>query len=251
MVTKFTRHEFVKALILADPTSKIRNNDLTTLAKRGKLAINSARCEECKGKKKPCGNCKALEFIDLDYRNSDGHYINLDFLKKFTEGLEPVKKQRALKPKELPIKKKGSISVPVVLDNEENEDDFDEEDVGEVTANSSEAALTRAKKFAEIQNKRADTILKDLKAAQMKGELIPVDLVQEVIQIFAETVKRAYSDAGENLIMLISERLQAQDHDKAFMRTKLLDSTNKAIDDSVSEAQSKLKEGEKDENDSV
>lgn len=242
MVTKFTRQEFSDAC-------KIPNNTLTIFAKRGKLAINSARCAACEKKKKPCGNCKALEYIDLDYRTKDGFYINLDFFKKATEGLEPVKKPRVTKEKEPVLKPKGEISVSKIVSDEEEGDEDDDEflEGGPITAQSSDAVLTRAKKFEEIQNKKADTRLKELKEAQMRGELILVDLVNEVVQIFAESVKRHYSDAGENLIMIISERLGAQDHDKAFMRTRLLDGLNKAIDDSVNEAQEKLKDTESDE----
>ena len=64
--------------------------------------------------------------------------------------------------------------------------------------------------------------------------------MEEAIIILAESIKRFYSDAGENLIMLISERLSAQEHDKAFMRTKLLEGLNRAIDSSVDLAKEKL-----------
>ena len=80
----------------------------------------------------------------------------------------------------------------------------------------------------------------ELKNAKTRGELLPLNLVEEAIIILAESIKRFYSDAGENLIMLISERLSAQEHDKAFMRTKLLEGLNRAIDSSVDLAKEKL-----------
>lgn len=240
MVTKYTRHDFAKVC-------NISNNALTVYAKRGKIAINSARCIKCENKKKPCNNCRTHEFIDLDYRTKEGFYINLDFFKKNAEGVVIPRKQRATKEKLPPPPKKLEISVPVIVGEDFEESEDEDSESGEINANSSEAALTRAKKFAEIENKKADTRLKELKEMHMRGELIPVSMVQDTIQIFAESIKRYYSDAGENLIMLISERLQAQDHDKAFMRTKLLDGLNKAIDESVNAAQEKLKETKDDD----
>jgi hypothetical protein len=233
MVTKFTRHEFAEVC-------KIPNNTLTILAKRGKIAINSARCAACEKKKKPCGNCKTLEFIDLDHRTKDGFYINLDFFKKATEGIEPVKKPRELKPKDPIVKPKGEISVPVLVNDESEEADEEEDLFGDVTAQSSDAVLTRAKKFEEIQNKRADTRLKELKESQMRGDVIPVEIVKNIIQFLGENQKRAFCDATESIVMLVVERLNAQEHDKAYIRTGMLSIINKAINQSVNESQEKL-----------
>lgn len=232
MVTKFTRHEFARAC-------GVDNNSLTVYAQRGKLAINSSRCEKCENKKKPCNNCKALEFIDLNYRSPSGFYINMDFFKKNTEGIAPVKISK-LKP---PVKKDrsaSSISVPVII-NSEHKNSLPEQPIeSELSENSSEAALTRAAKYYGILDKQAATRLKELEEARLKGELIPVDIVRDIIQYLGENQKRAYSDAAENLIMIISERLQAQEHDKAFMRAKLIEGMNRAINQSVNESQERL-----------
>lgn len=234
MVTKLTRKAFADAC-------KIPNNILTILSKRGKIVINSARCSNCDGKKKPCNNCKELEFIDLDYRTKDGFYTNLDFYNKSVKGIEPVKQIKIPKVKEKKTPTR-SVSVPVVLGGEK--DVVSDNNLIDLSETSSEDALTRANKFKQYQNKEADLRLKELEESKMRGELIPIDLVKEMITIFAESVKRAYLDSGENLIMIISERLQAQEHDKAFMRSKLLESTNKAIDDSVDASQKRIEPNE-------
>lgn len=236
MVTKFTRLEFSQAC-------NIPNNTLTILAKRGKISINSARCAKCEKKKKPCHNCKALEYIDLDYRTRDGFYINLDFFKKQTQGIAPPKPKKEPKPVVQKLKPPPEISVPVVINSETDFDDKDDEEPDYVLSEtSSDERLKRAKTFREYENKKAATRLLELQEAKLRGELIATDQVKEMIQIFAESVKRAYADAGENMIIWISERLGAQEHDKAAMRAKLLTGINTAVDNSVDAAQSKMED---------
>ena len=214
----------------------IANNAMPVYVARGKIVMIGTRCSKCDGKKKPCKECSEREYIDLNYRNPEGKYLNLDFYKKFAQK-EPEPKQEKVVKEKMVVH--PTFIKPVTLIKTPPPED--EPDLSDLSENSTDGNLDKAIKYSSIKDKQAATRIKELQEAKMRGELIPVNLVQETIQSFAEAVKKSYSDAGEHLIMLISERLGAQEHDKAFMRTKLLDTTNKAIDDSVNMAQEKLK----------
>ncbi len=234
MVTKFKRAEFATACNIA-------NNTLTIMAKRGKLAINSARCAACEKKQKPCNNCRELEYIDLEYRTNEGFYINLDFYNKNVKGIAPVKIQKASAPGKVKEKPKPEISVmKVVSRGTETEEDEDDLEFSDLSENSSDVKLDKAAKYASILDKQAGTRIKELQEAKMRGDMIPLDIVKNIIQFLGENQKRAFSDAIESVVMLVVERLQAQEHDKAFIRSRVLDITNKAINQSVNESQTKL-----------
>ena len=212
------------------------NNTLTIHAKRGKLYINSFRCAACEGKKKCCLSCSEKEYLNLDYRTEDGFYINLDFYKRFAKN--------EIVPNTRPRQKTTNLpSVPNIITKTSKDDtETDVEVKTELTEMSSEDRLKRAATFATLQNKKAATRLLNLQEAKLRNELIPTDIVKEMIQVLAESVKRSYADAGENMILWISERLSAQEHDKAAMRSKLLNSINKAVDDSVDAAQGRMED---------
>lgn len=222
----------------------ISNNILPIHVSRGKIILNGTRCSVCSEKPKPCRECSKREYIDLDYRNSDGHYINMDFYKKYAKKEDVPKPVKHIVVKENK-KEPPTFIKPVMIEKKMDPDK--ELNFGDLSEDSSDDRLTRAKKFREIQNKEAATRLLELQEAKIRGEMIPLSMVEDVVQIMAESNKRAYADAGENLIMLISERLGAQEHDKAFMRTKLLDTMNKAIDNGVNAAQTKIRETGEDE----
>lgn len=234
MPQRFTRQEF-------STLCNIPNNTLTILAKRGKLSINSARCIKCEKKRKPCDNCKILEYIDLDYRTKDGFYINLDFYKKYTQGIEPVKPKKQPPPPKIKEKPRPEISVPVVIDRDSDSDEEEVKDeFGILSAESSDDRLTRAKKFFEIQNKQADTRLKEITEAKLRGELMPVSDAKEMISIFAESTKRAYSDSGENVLMLVFEMCNVPENSRAMLREKFNTSINQAVKNSVRTAQARI-----------
>lgn len=218
----------------------IANNILPVQVDRGKLVMQGTRCSKCENKPRPCRDCSNREYVDLDYRTHEGHYINLDFYKRY------AKKENIplpVKVKSKPVKEKpvaAPVFVKPVTISKETSTPPKEENFEDLSELSSDDRLTRAKKFREIQNKEADIRLKELQEAKLRGELIPIDIVRDIIQFLGENQKRAYLDAGENLIMVISERLQAQEHDKAFMRAKLIEGTNRAINNSVNESQKKL-----------
>lgn len=219
----------------------IANSNLPVYVQRGKLVMQGTRCSKCENNPLPCRPCSSREFVDLDYRTPDGFYINLDFYKSFAKKEDIPKIPKAIKEK---LVTETIFVKPVVIQKDVPKDE--PPSIDELSETSSEAALDKANKYYNILDKQAATRLKELQEAKLKGELIPLDLVQEIIKIFSESVKRAYSDAGESLIMVISERLGAQAHDQSFMRSKLLDSTNAAIDNSVDAAIDKMKMEEQD-----
>jgi hypothetical protein len=215
----------------------IKNNDITTYAKRKKLVINGARCVNCEDKTKPCSSCSKKEYIDLDYRSESGFYLNMDFYKKWAKGVEvpkiPKVKEAVLKEKVEP-----PISRQVLIGPSEVEEDYPE--FNDLSEQSSEDTLDRANKFKMYQNREADRRMKEITEAKLRGELMLVSDAKEMVSIFAESTKRAYADSGENVLMLVFEMCNVPENSRVMLREKLNSSINTAVKNAVRTAQARV-----------
>lgn len=103
------------------------------------------------------------------------------------------------------------------------------------------AAMDRDKLQADTDKKRHDAEIARIRMEKLQGLLIPTDLVVSVIQLQAESLKKAYHDAAEKLIIIFSQKKKLTNTEMGDLRRELTTVINNAIDDGIDESKKGVK----------
>jgi len=94
--------------------------------------------------------------------------------------------------------------------------------------------LQEEKGTLDIQVKNNSIQLQRLEIQKKKGELVPTESVKNLIIKHSESIKTSYSEASDNLIVIISHKKQLSSEEIADIRSQFVKIVNKAIDNAIS-----------------
>jgi len=103
------------------------------------------------------------------------------------------------------------------------------------------ASLDKAQKEHTVSKTNHEAEIKRIQMEKLQGKLIPTDLVTSVIQLQAESLKTAYHEAVEKLIIIIGQKKKLSNKDTAEIRKKLTGQINDAINSGLEESQKGIK----------
>ena len=101
--------------------------------------------------------------------------------------------------------------------------------------------MQREKGSLEIQLKNNSIELQRLEIKKKRGELVPTESVKNLIIQHSESIKTSYSEASDNLIVIISHKKQLSSEEVADIRSQFVKIVNRAIDNAINFTLSGLK----------
>ena len=90
--------------------------------------------------------------------------------------------------------------------------------------------LDKDRKSLDIEIKREDLEIKRIEKRKKLGELMPVELVKTLVTTHTESIKTAYSESADKLIVIFSHENQLSDAQIAKIRGEFTRILNAAID---------------------
>lgn len=85
----------------------------------------------------------------------------------------------------------------------------------------------------DMEKRQNEIDLQKLAIAKIRGEVVPVPAVKEIIFKHSESIKTAYIEASDNLLVIISQRNQMSAQELSELKKDFLKLVNKAIDSAV------------------
>ena len=151
----------------------------------------------------------------------DADPVNFMFLQKRMSKLErkvvgnpPKKKEEKAKPE--PAKKPQN------------------EEISRQNTNRNELLEMDKEKGKLDLNQRRNVIqMQELELAKKRGELIPTEIVRKLVIQQSEGTKIAYTEACENLIVILSQKKQMTSDEVSDIRKQFMAIVNSAIDTSI------------------
>lgn len=157
----------------------------------------------------------------------DGDQVNQLFLEKMRAKV----RKPALPLPEKEITPTGKPRAPL---KEEPEDEDDEED-------QTLLKISREKGNLDLMQRRNALELQKIEIQKKRGELVPTDSVLNLVVLHSESIKTAYVDASEKLILIIAARHQMDSAELTEVRNKFLTIINGAVDQSIDNSKKFLK----------
>lgn len=152
----------------------------------------------------------------------DTNQINQLFLHKCLSRPKKTKEQAETLPK---LDITSSTQPKALSKNIENE---------EFSRENTLVELQKEKGTLEIQLKNNSIELQRLEIKKKRGELVPTQSVKNLIIKHSESIKTSYSEASDNLIVIISHKKQLSSEEVADIRSQFVKIINKAIDNAIS-----------------
>lgn len=112
---------------------------------------------------------------------------------------------------------------------------------GEFSRENTLTEIQREKGTLEIQLKNNSIELQRLEIKKKRGELVPTESVKNLIIQHSESIKTSYSEASDNLIVIISHKKQLSSEEVADIRSQFVKIVNRAIDNAINFTLSGLK----------
>lgn len=185
-------------------TCGVTNAYLSVNIKRGKVFVNGG-------------------FID------DQEKYNADFLQKCLD------KKKSNKPE-----KNAGQSEQSYKDNTNNEGDIGNESDGPLD-NASRYSLDVRLKRQELEKKQAETRLLNLKEEKIRGEVMQVSLVIQLISAHNQSIITTNKDTLESLLINISKEARLSGDQLAGLRGKLVKILNESSEKAVAMTKRNLK----------
>lgn len=132
-------------------------------------------------------------------------------------------------------KGKPKADAPVTKNMELNEDEK-----REATERISYVKSQRAKVELDLAEKQNRIELQKIEIEKKRGELLPTQDVKTVLTFHSESIKNSFVEGADGIIVLYAQKGGLNADDIAFMRRKLTDLVNKAIDDSIASSKAML-----------
>lgn len=83
--------------------------------------------------------------------------------------------------------------------------------------------------------------LQQIEIAKKRGELVPTQSVNNLIVQHSESIKTAYTEGTDNLLIIFAQKFQLSSADVGFMRGQIMEIVNKAVDESIDRTKKNLK----------
>ena len=177
--------------------TKIEDKNITVYLLRRKLVLNASG---------EIDDADPVNFMFLQKRMSK--------LERKVVGNPPKKKEEKAKPE--PAKKPQN------------------EEISRQNTNRNELLEMDKEKGKLDLNQRRNVIqMQELELAKKRGELIPTEIVRKLVIQQSEGTKIAYTEACENLIVILSQKKQMTSDEVSDIRKQFMAIVNSAIDTSI------------------
>jgi hypothetical protein len=93
--------------------------------------------------------------------------------------------------------------------------------------------LFKLKSDLELEKRQNEIDLQKLAIAKIRGDVVPVPAVRELIRTYSESSRHAYTEASDNLLMIMTQKFNLTATDLSDVRKEFLKLVNKAIDNAV------------------
>lgn len=103
-------------------------------------------------------------------------------------------------------------------------------------SDNSEVSLTnmlKEKTVLESLQKRNQITLQQIEIQKKRGELVPTHAVNSLFVQHSESIKTAYVEASDNLVVILSQKHNLNAVDIADIRSKFFGIVNKAVDTAI------------------
>jgi formylmethanofuran dehydrogenase subunit D len=131
-------------------------------------------------------------------------------------------------------KVKTPKSTPVQQPKEKKQSNEKEPEVNSLVKAAEEKALL------DLLKRQGEIDLQNIELQKKRGELVPVEAIKSLLIVHSESIKTAYVDASEALLLRISQRKQLTTNESVELRKELAQLVNKAIDDAISASKKTL-----------
>jgi len=192
---------------------------------------------------------RRLVVVRKDGKIDDTNEVNYAFLiqkgfveskkKNGTADKRSTGKASTAKPTKKPVAKKKPEPKPKVEPKQTAEQLLIEKEKRERIEQL--AAMDRDKLQADTDKKRHDAEIARIRMEKLQGLLIPTELAISVVQLQAESLKKAYHDACEKLIIIFSQKKKLNNSQTAEIRKELTGVINTAIDAGIKESKKGIK----------
>jgi hypothetical protein len=102
-------------------------------------------------------------------------------------------------------------------------------------------ALDRYQQIKDIEKRTEEIKLLELRKEKLNGELIPLELLKPFVISHSESIKMAYYQAAESMIVVWAQRFELTNAARTEMKTHLTDTINKAIVDAIDSSMKGIK----------
>lgn len=106
---------------------------------------------------------------------------------------------------------------------------------------SDSESLEVLKKRAELEFKKSQAELNQLKIKTLKGENIPTDLVVKVFSILGKSFLTSYKNGSKNFVQDVAHKTRMSIEDKSYMESELVKVINQSHKDSLDLAKKELR----------
>jgi hypothetical protein len=96
-------------------------------------------------------------------------------------------------------------------------------------------------KTQELEKSKIQTDILRAKREKMSGELVPTDLIRNLIGNHSKSITIAFQNAAENFLIKIAKKKGFEIEEKAELRKELIEIINTAVSDSIELSQKMLK----------
>lgn len=171
------------------------------------------------------------------------HPTNIAFINNYrakNENKEP-KKTESKPVKKTTSKKLAAKKEPII------KTDYQSTNTHPSTDNYDVVSLDNQKKQEEINKKKLEVEKLKLTNARLRGEMIPTELVKNLITNFSASIIKSYREGSDRLLMEISHMKRLTLEEDALMKGELIkiinDSHDVAINETMKSLESILKSG--------
>lgn len=153
------------------------------------------------------------------------------FLAKYGGNKAEVKKEKPAKKAEMgkPI----SVKKLEIMEPEREVQDAPNTEAPKNLEYLSLEALEKKKKEVDIQKGTEQIAILKVQKEKLHGTLIPTELVVQLMVQHSESIKVAYSEALDNMIILISHKKKLSSTEEADIRRQVGPLLNKAVDNAI------------------
>ena len=98
----------------------------------------------------------------------------------------------------------------------------------------------RKKLKIDMEARQNEVELQKIKIQRQRGEMIPTDSVKQVFDLHSESIKSAYVEASDNVIVVMGQRKGFTAEDIAHVRKQFVGIVNRAVDGAIKGTQAAL-----------
>jgi hypothetical protein len=100
--------------------------------------------------------------------------------------------------------------------------------------------ILKDKGSLDVRKKKGELTLQEIEIRKKLGELVPTDAVRHLVITHSESIKNAYNEATDNLIVILSQKKEMSSTEVADIRGQMTKIINNAIDSAINVSKRKI-----------